>query len=473
MYSLREHIINYFGKESREAALPFHWAVVFPETGRFHIGTSAQQWQVCFREEFQRDFKGFLHKCIKNSLITLESYNLYRKTDLPELNTVNNIINFLRPDFEQYPSLARHLEETEGELLQLTHEQYRALDELQDNARCLFRGGAGVGKTFIALEAFRRAVNAGRSVLLLTYSSLVSTWIRYLLRNDIIPDDSAVKSIMELLHCEQGLDPVKDRELIAEYLLEMANQGIVSPYDELIIDEGQDIIQESFLFGIDALVKGGLQKGTWKIFGDFEKQAVYWDLPEDQINELAKIAPNFLKFTLLQNCRNTGNIFDYLIPLSGFSPESSPMRRNQYMGDEVDYFFYKNRQELISFLQKEIKALKERGASLYNITVLSPVPFKESVASDLLPYKVYDVAANPDWFIKKDGLSYADIRSFKGLENNIIFLTEIENLSEMSRKLLYTAISRAKQKLFLCLPWQMAPDFIGVYLPSIQNKNLI
>ena len=45
----------------------------------------------------------------------------------------------------------------EEKLLRLSKEQYARLDELEANARCLFEGAAGTGKTLLALEYARRA----------------------------------------------------------------------------------------------------------------------------------------------------------------------------------------------------------------------------------------------------------------------------------------------------------------------------
>ena len=44
-------------------------------------------------------------------------------------------------------------------------------------------------------------------------------------------------------------------------------------YDLLVMDEGQDIIKPIYLYCLDALLKGGFEKGKWVIFYD-EKQNI-------------------------------------------------------------------------------------------------------------------------------------------------------------------------------------------------------
>jgi len=46
-------------------------------------------------------------------------------------------------------------------------------------------------------------------------------------------------------------------------------------YDEIIIDEAQDLLRDKYLDVIDLILKGGLSAGRWRMFGDFEKQAIF------------------------------------------------------------------------------------------------------------------------------------------------------------------------------------------------------
>lgn len=51
-------------------------------------------------------------------------------------------------------------------LIALTKEQYRCLDQLDDNPRCLIQGPAGTGKTLLAIEEVKKSVARGERVAL-------------------------------------------------------------------------------------------------------------------------------------------------------------------------------------------------------------------------------------------------------------------------------------------------------------------
>ena len=47
-------------------------------------------------------------------------------------------------------------------------------------------------------------------------------------------------------------------------------------FDELIIDEAQDICRIDFFLIFDKILKGGLKKGKIRMFGDFKEQGITW-----------------------------------------------------------------------------------------------------------------------------------------------------------------------------------------------------
>ena len=68
------------------------------------------------------------------------------------------MVTLLRDNFEYAVSRRSDLESLERMICQFTEEQFGALDMLNDNDRVVFKGPAGTGKTFLALEAAKRAV---------------------------------------------------------------------------------------------------------------------------------------------------------------------------------------------------------------------------------------------------------------------------------------------------------------------------
>ena len=58
--------------------------------------------------------------------------------------------------------------------------------------------------------------------------------------------------------------------LYTEVLMEKAQE----PFDVLIIDEAQDVIDSHYLETLDIMIPGGLQNGNWYFFMDADKQSL-------------------------------------------------------------------------------------------------------------------------------------------------------------------------------------------------------
>ena len=78
---------------------------------------------------------------------------------------IDAIAHYLRGDFDFIPTADALLDDVRKQLDQLTQEQRIVLDVLHDSARVLVDGGAGTGKTLLAIEAAQRMARAGHRVL--------------------------------------------------------------------------------------------------------------------------------------------------------------------------------------------------------------------------------------------------------------------------------------------------------------------
>src|SRR5581483_7542277 len=94
-----------------------------------------------------------------------------KRDDVPlTSNECTSIVDALRGNFDFRKPLSRVAQDVCTELLSLTTEQYKALDTMEENPRCVIKGGAGTGKTLLAAEEARRAASGKKRVLLCCFS---------------------------------------------------------------------------------------------------------------------------------------------------------------------------------------------------------------------------------------------------------------------------------------------------------------
>jgi superfamily I DNA/RNA helicase len=438
------------------------WACFFPDVELFSIGEEHEAAQIGWKNNLS-NLEDFCKRAALSFCRKKETYSKGYKFEnhLPKLSECKEIVEKFRPDFEVQVSLKSLEEETESELIQLTKEQFVALDAISDNERVLFRGGAGTGKTLLAAEAFRRSISEGNKTLFIVYSNLLGEWMGDKLK-EYCGHGSEIDSITAVAtrHCPNELHDADFFENKLPYvILDRIEKGLIQPFDYLIIDEAQDILNTKYYDVADALVKGGLKNGKWVMFGDFERQAILHD-STDPVLLLKDHNVQFSQHRLRQNCRNTSKVYDYLISFSGFGTEDPPIKRNIFLGDPVVYKFYENQENQAEIINETITDLKAKNIPLDRITLVSPKPYVQTCLGHITEYKITDISHSADAFLSKKGITFSDIRNFKGLENNYIIVMDIESVGQENEKLMYVAISRCKFKLYLLIDKKNKTDIV-------------
>jgi hypothetical protein len=431
IYSLVNQLKTHFGND-KIAKLTFGYGVVFPDC-TFEVVTPEWPPEIVFDARSYHDDASIL-RYIKRLAGYWHSKRQY--TQPLEPREVERIAQYLRPKFDIAPTLANRADEVDREVAALTEEQYGHLDAIERNSRILCAGGAGTGKTFLALEIGRRHMERGQKVVLVCRSIV-----------------------------------------LAEYLRSRAGAGItvtsidkisqVLPHDVLLVDEGQDVLNIENLAKLDGCVTGGLEKGTWRIFFDINNQSgVYADYEEEALEMLRTY--NAVWLELHRNCRNTLNIVSQTRLLTS-ADLGKPAAGD---GPKVTYQYVKHNAAGSTALERAIYTLLENDVALDDITILSPVSFQQSVAAALPKQLVGRVtvlnesnAAN----FPKGRLAYATVADYKGLENKFIFLVDFElvHFQEGSLSTLYVAMTRARAGLTLILGKELEPFIQQTILRSL------
>lgn len=382
----------------------------------------------------------------------------------PTEDQVKRLVNILRSDFEYVVSGRATLEETEKEIQRFTEEQFSALDVLEENDRIIFKGPAGTGKTFLAVEAARRSLLAGKSTLLLCYNKLLGQWLTDQTRTFPQKSPGLFKAgtlhnfLLQLsgLRAIEAADSSFWTRKVPEAVIDRALLGAVrAPFcDMLIIDEAQDLITEEYLDVLDLLLEGGLAGGKWAIFGDFERQSIYIRQElNGNLNIPAMInqrVPVHFNFPLRINCRNTEPIAVGVELICGLRPRYSRILQGQ--GPDIDIDFYDSQEEQVERLRSILETLKDCFRPS-EIVVLSNREDKSSCAGILQPR---DPSSSLRPLRTKGGegraVGYSTIQAFKGLESPAVILTDIDRITgERAEALLYIGISRARLRLFMLM----------------------
>jgi hypothetical protein len=466
MHSLRAYLVS---KDSTLSKLLFFSAAVFTRIDFDEQSPEWHPWQFINRQLFIRrpisqNISVILQRAHEHVLSRVGHNSWYSEaTSRPTDGQIRKIASLLREDFEYAVSPRSNLERVEQIICRFTEEQFDALDLLEDNDRVVFKGPAGTGKTFLAMEAAKRAISDGKSVLFLCFNNLLGDWLK--VQTSSYSDDPKVfqcRTFHSLLLEISGEkftpkegDSYWKKELpirALDRLLDNACRWHL--YDIIVIDEAQDILEEAYLDVLDMLLKGGLAGGKWVLFGDFESQAIYISDGKAgaklALDGLSNRAPRHVKFSLRINCRNAEPIAETLAITIGLTPGYKRVIHD-IEGSEVDPLFYSTPDEQEIHLKNSIRLLKETfkaGEIVILSTRADEISCAENISSISSGFRVAPIRQVKD----AQTIPYASIYAFKGLEAPAVILTDIESLNnERTRALLYVGMSRARIRLFMLM----------------------
>lgn len=356
--------------------------------------------------------------------------------------------NELLKGCDLFKPLSKEFEENNTIFLKLTSQQAKTIRMLKSNNNFCVQGPAGSGKTLIAYQQALEYKRQGLDVLYITFNKQIATQLRHVARKEPQINEKEGKLEITNFHfwagrfAEQNPSYKKEKssdEFFNTYIPNKALEMIKKPeFDVVIVDEGQDF-RLNWLELLNRILK---KEGKFLLFLD----------KNQDIFKAYQGVPNHRKVTkvdLEENCRNTKTIIKFLkeiIPNCDMvAMENSPE------GSEVVIKKFKDNEEQIKFLDQEIYNLINKHkvlpgdimiitnnvdnvSSLRGITLLGGVPLKST----------YD----RDFGKNKDYVFHTVINVFKGLEAEVVFLIDTQNVFADSNAF-YTQASRAKNKLYV------------------------
>ena len=395
------------------------YAVVFPDCIWDTLGAEWDR-QILADARDLRSFERWLEKMIQ----------YWRKKDFhtreADSGALKAIKSYIRPEFETATPLHVQTEQVAEQIALLTKDQMKMLDVVEVNPRVMCSGGAGTGKTFLAIELAKRWAGEGSHVIL----SCHSPWLKRFLESKFAFPGLVVS--------------------LASGISTAARRAGVHKFDALIIDEGQDLLNWSSLERLDRHLKGGLENGKWCFFYDVNNQAgLFGPIDKDALRLLESSHPALVP--LRKNCRNTQLILEKVKSLLGADMGIQGVGE----GPHVRQTTVDSIEASALMIEREITyILGKGGLPGGSLTILSSEPFRKSSISLLDKDLLRELIVLDEYALRSfppGRISFSEISSFKGLENEAIMVVDLPfpNERELHYPEHYVAMSRARAILSL------------------------
>ena len=325
----------------------------------------------------------------------------------------------------------------------LTDRQAVILDAIQLLTRVEIRGGAGSGKTFMAIEQARRLANRGQRVALLCYSHGLASYLKRITSTWSRRQQPGYVGEFHALGIAWGAaeGPAEsernaaaaqffEHDLPAQ-MLELAN-GLPDGhrFDSVVIDEAQDFADswwEPLLAAMRDPETGGIY-----VFSD-EGQRVF----DRKGTPPIPLVPLILE----QNIRNTRQIGRAFEPLV-----DHPMRLLGADGPDVR-FVPCTRDNAFDVGDDQIEALLNDGWRPEDVALLTT----GSRHPEQIARQSEGNAAYWDSFWDAEQVFYGHVLGFKGLERRaVVLIVNDKSVFERSPERLYVGLSRARDQLVVC-----------------------
>jgi hypothetical protein len=364
---------------------------------------------------------------------------------------------------EVRPLLSAILRDEELERIRLTEEQARLLRGLSLRKRAVVSGGAGTGKTLLALQKARQLAAEHMQTLLLCYNRPLANHLKRC-SEDI--SGLLVMSFHQL--CDWFVRVAKEhsgRDLLAEaelsyagqdrygvhfpFALALAIECVDSRFDAIIVDEAQDFGEE-FWLPIELLLRDP-ESSTFFIFYD-HNQSVYKRCSTFPIKDEP--------FLLTRNCRNTRCIHEGAYRFYAGEPTEPPT----IAGTPIEMISAPSLPSQAKRLQAIIVDLIARQAiNPTSLAVLVPSRGHDDYYSLL---RNLSLPRPTRWAFEEhdtpDGVIVETAQRFKGLESEIVFFWGADMFDlEDDREILYVTLTRAKSRLYLVGDEERCLRFVG------------
>lgn len=440
MFEIEKIIVEKLGTDYSRTNLIYGYGCIFTDESNFPVETIVEdeKWRLCQKTDAV-DYCEFIKNLYKNFVRELNKL----EKRVPEKLTVTQaeyIAKTLRPIVDCVVPLKSFVQESEKDIISLTEEQYSCLDDIEINNQMVVTGGAGTGKTLIAIEDAKRS-SKDCTIAFFCYNKNLADFLKLNINNDNVTVYSLHSYLTKI--CASRIEEIEKNEeffnkILPQIACEVISEQDIS-FDKLIVDEFQDLCTDEYLRLFDMILKNGLIEGRFTFYGDFARQAIY---KNNTSLDILKKYTFFARKHLSINCRNTLFIGNELINITGYEDKHY---RLKITGEPVEFYVWNTEEDQCNKLLENIRELKKRGFGSESIMILSTKRREKSIV---------EKCDKDEFLIGNYGLDsfgyyamFSTVHSFKGLESEIVILTDVEDYNDS--QLMYIALSRARSKLIV------------------------
>ena len=363
--------------------------------------------------------------------------------------TASSIINRLTKSIGFVTKVGVRIERDHQQLLEVTEEQYKVLEDLEINQRTIVRGFAGTGKTVLATEFAKRKEQEGKKVLFLFINRLITKNAQRSF------DRESEMNCTRFFKLAKGYIDAADpdwwntnyrknddsfwEEDVSLKLIDLSVDE-ADKYDVIVVDEGQDFKKDWFEFLEGLLIDS--EESRFVVFYD-EHQDVFgrWsDLPWGEKGAARK--------QLTENCRNTKSIIHYL---NDKRPTGMKPFKRSPDGEKVIERKVSSPEEAKAMFLEDISSVLNEGVNPGQIVALVNPNKSDSCLADVTQIGRLKFESISRYYNERSrSIQFTTIKMFKGLEADIVFVVACEEHKEEAlSEILYAQGSRARTLLYV------------------------
>ncbi len=355
----------------------------------------------------------------------------YRGEQLPGLESgdLEKIVELFVPTTSIKKKPARYeLDQFKEQVFELTEGQFEVIKCLEGNRKAIISGGAGTGKTLLAMEKARQIAGRGYKTLFTCPNRMLAKYVKLQLQSvenlDIMNfhglcyqwgKKAGFADLIDPDHPGESKIPYDYYRITLPEALFDAAQEINEQYEAIIVDEAQEM-ESLYWTALQSCLDDN--EAVFYIFCDPTQAIWHHDF------ELPFQEPTFRLYKNLRNSRNVFNQLQKLCDDSGYETGSTH-------DGEFEAIVLAKDEHLRGRLEKLLESLVSKGFSVKEIAIVTG---KSRNTSELAA--VNSIGRFPltrDLYNTEDRVLFSSARRFRGMEAMAVIMIEVDCIVDLDK----------------------------------------